>query len=524
MARVRGATASLAMVLLSNVALLADSIPNWTAPRSWTPPRAVALAERTKSRGLEPLGIEALPLPTGPLPFTGVTPCRIVDTRGPASAFGGPALAPNAARTFQLPSGPCAGIPSNAGAYSLNLTVIGTSGIQGGFLTAWPSGSSQPVVSTLNFNATEVVANAAVVPAGTNGAINVFVNIPGHLLIDINGFYASPAIATAKTVNVDCTQAQSVQAAINAEGGPLVVEIHGICQENVLVKQRDITLRGTDPNTDGIQGVAPQVPAVQFRYVDAGKIENLSISNGPGVGFSAVVSRLEMLNSRIVGNGSDGISLNTSTAFATTLTVSQNQVWGARVGIGSFFLCAQCDFQGNRGFAAGAVNGGFLTLHDTVVTGVNGLQSSGNSYADLDCLTTTSAHPCSLAATGRAARSFNGGTAALYGNGDFTGQLDASDRGIVQLIGARQLATGQPSANSVSEFGRLSAGPDDLENQSQLFGTTNVSGFGRVILHDVTTLAGTIQCGSAGDAWLDPSVIANPGSAVTGCEHGALPP
>mgnify|MGYP006171301847 CR=1 FL=1 len=80
------------------------------------------------------------------------------------------------ANTFNLPSGPC-GVPSVAGAYSLNLTIIGTSGLQGGFLTAWPTGESQPTVSTLNFNASEVVANAAVVPAGTNGSVNVFVTV-----------------------------------------------------------------------------------------------------------------------------------------------------------------------------------------------------------------------------------------------------------------------------------------------------------------------------------------------------------
>jgi len=532
MARVRGATASLAMVLLSNVAILAEAIPNWSAPRSWTPPRTAALQNLEKARGVSPLAIESLP--TGPLPFVAISPCRLVDTRpsqGFTGAYGPPILLANAIRTFDLNSAPqCPGIPSTAQAYSLMFAVTETTGAPGD-VRVFPTGQPVTNTSVLNWNfvGSAAIANTVIIAAGTNGSIDVLVaGFNTHLVIDINGYYASPVAATAKTVSVDCTQAQSIQAVINAEAGPLVVEIHGICQENVLVKQREITLRGADPNTDGIQGVVPQVPAVQFRYVDPGKIENLSISNGLGIGFSAVVSRVELLNSRIIGNGGDGISLNTTNAIATGLTVSQNQTWGARVGTASFFLCAECEFQGNQGFAAGAVNGGFLTLHDTVVTGVNGLTSSGNSYADLDCLTTESAHPCSLAATGRAARAFGNGTAAIYGNVDFTGQVASSDRGIIQLIGARQLATGQPgqgpSANSVSDLGRLSAGPDELDNQSQLFGTTNVSGFGRVILYEATTLAGTIQCGSAGDAWLDPTVIANPGSAVTGCEHGALPP
>jgi hypothetical protein len=34
------------------------------------------------------------------------------------------------------------------------------------------------------------VANAAIVPAGTNGAISVYVTDPTHVVIDINGYFA----------------------------------------------------------------------------------------------------------------------------------------------------------------------------------------------------------------------------------------------------------------------------------------------------------------------------------------------
>ncbi len=60
--------------------------------------------------------------------------------------------------------------------------------------------------------------------------------------------------------------------------------------------------------------------------------------------------------------------------------------------------------------------------------------------------------------------------------------------------------------------------------QSQLFGPTNVTGFGRVLVLNSSTLAGPIQCDSAGDASLDGTVIAGPGAAVNGCDHGTLPP
>ncbi|MDL1951981.1 hypothetical protein FBQ97_19530, partial [Acidobacteria bacterium ACD] len=125
--------------------------------------------------------------------FVPVTPCRIADTRGANGAYGGPALVANVARSFDIDSSPtCTGIPSPATAYSLNFTIIGSAGAyQNAFLTVWPTGATQPTVSTLNFDGGQLKANAAIVPRGTNGAISVFVNAAAHLLIDINGYFTN---------------------------------------------------------------------------------------------------------------------------------------------------------------------------------------------------------------------------------------------------------------------------------------------------------------------------------------------
>jgi hypothetical protein len=47
-----------------------------------------------------------------------------------------------------------------------------------------------PVVSTLNSPNGGIVANAAIVPAGANGAISVFATDATHLVLDINGYFA----------------------------------------------------------------------------------------------------------------------------------------------------------------------------------------------------------------------------------------------------------------------------------------------------------------------------------------------
>jgi hypothetical protein len=58
-----------------------------------------------------------------------------------------------------------------------------------GYLSVWPAGQSQPVVSTLNSLDGRIKANAAIVPAGLNGAFSVFATDPTHVIVDINGYF-----------------------------------------------------------------------------------------------------------------------------------------------------------------------------------------------------------------------------------------------------------------------------------------------------------------------------------------------
>src|SRR5438105_6612514 len=125
---------------------------------------------------------------TNPIVFVGVTPCRIVDTRGLVGTFGGPALPASSPRNFPLPVGPCTGLPSGPRVYSLNITVTNTLGA--GFISLYPTGGSAPLVSTLNYVAGQTIANAAIVPAGTAGGITAVAGVSGtDLIIDINGYY-----------------------------------------------------------------------------------------------------------------------------------------------------------------------------------------------------------------------------------------------------------------------------------------------------------------------------------------------
>ena len=95
-------------------------------------------------------------------------------------------------RTFPIPSNTACGIPATAGEYSLNVTAVPQNTL--GFLSIWPADSPLPNVSTLNvYNSGTVVANAAIVPAGVNGAINAYATDIIDLVIDINGYFGPSA-------------------------------------------------------------------------------------------------------------------------------------------------------------------------------------------------------------------------------------------------------------------------------------------------------------------------------------------
>jgi len=126
--------------------------------------------------------------PTG-LAFYPVTPCRLVDTRLATGSLGGPYLAGSTTRTFPILSSSC-NVPGTAQAYSLNYTAVPRGPL--GYLTTWPAGQPQPLVSTLNAPTGTVAANAAIVTAGSNGDVSVFVSNDSDLVIDINGYFAPP--------------------------------------------------------------------------------------------------------------------------------------------------------------------------------------------------------------------------------------------------------------------------------------------------------------------------------------------
>lgn len=152
------------------------------------------------------------------LAFYPLPPCRVADTRLSSASLGGPSLVAGQARVLPVQSSAC-GIPPNAQAYSLNMTVVPQGPLS--YLTTWPAGQTQPFVSTLNAPTGTVAANAALVPAGSNGAIAVFATNSTDLVVDINGYFAPRGGSSALAFYplAPCRVADT-RLAIGAFGGP----------------------------------------------------------------------------------------------------------------------------------------------------------------------------------------------------------------------------------------------------------------------------------------------------------------
>jgi len=125
------------------------------------------------------------------LAFYPLTPCRIADTR-PERGGGGP-IPGGTTQNFPILDIAGCSVPATAQAYSLNLAAVPPSPL--GYLTVWPAGGSRPNVSTLNDLTGTIVANAAIVVAGTGGEISVYPSSDTNLVIDIDGYFAPPATA-----------------------------------------------------------------------------------------------------------------------------------------------------------------------------------------------------------------------------------------------------------------------------------------------------------------------------------------
>ena len=119
------------------------------------------------------------PAAQGGLSLYPIAPCRVLDTRSGGGTFTGE-LTVNVVGSSCTP-------PTAAQAYVFNATVVPSGSL--GYLSLWPDGENQPVVSTLNALDGLITSNMAIVPTN-NGKIDAYASSLTQLILDISSYFA----------------------------------------------------------------------------------------------------------------------------------------------------------------------------------------------------------------------------------------------------------------------------------------------------------------------------------------------
>jgi len=151
---------------------------------------------------------------TGALQFVTVPPCRLIDAR---QMGGGGPIQGGTSRNFTVPQLGGCNIPASAAAYSLNVTVVPHGSL--GYLTIWPEGENQPLVSTMNSSDGRTKANAAIVPAGNN-AVSVYVTNTADVILDIDGYFTAPGAGSLQFYPLTPCRLVDTRNATGPLGGP----------------------------------------------------------------------------------------------------------------------------------------------------------------------------------------------------------------------------------------------------------------------------------------------------------------
>lgn len=119
--------------------------------------------------------------------FTPVSPVRILDTRDGTGVVGSRPGPLGKGAVLQVQVAGANGVPLDASAVLVNVTVTGASGP--GYVTAWPCGRPRPVASFLNFVRGVDRAGLTSVRIGNEGKVCLYVQEGTDVVADLSGYY-----------------------------------------------------------------------------------------------------------------------------------------------------------------------------------------------------------------------------------------------------------------------------------------------------------------------------------------------
>ena len=344
-------------------------------------------------------------------------------------------------------------------------------------------------------------------------------------LLFLSVFGVTTAAAQTATVSVDCSKGKAINKALDdhKNARSLIVEIAGMCNENVIVTRDRLTLRGANPSTDGIQAesnVAQTDAAIWIRGAHDVTVENLKLTGGFAGLLATEVSTvdLRMVNCRSEGNSAYGVLLQSSLLEAEDTVLTSNGNYNAGV-FTSRFACTRCtlsDPHGNNSLGTNRNNavvfsGSTLILDSSTLTN-GGIQLTNSVVQGFD--STIDAHTPNPSVVG--SQCIVSLTRVQIGG---PLRLNQSSNGV--LLGVTQFRNETANVVDENSFVRIAnaspatGGPPTIP--SAILGFT-LQNFSNGSLLQTSQISGNLNCGPGANAF-----CANP-TNVSGTSNCALCP
>lgn len=316
---------------------------------------------------------------------------------------------------------------------------------------------------------------------------------------------AAPAAGAAavKTVAVDCAAGDSINSALAKKADQLIIEITGLCAEDVQVRRDHVTFRGTDPLVDGIQAVGTGDPfgaAMLIREARFITIENLKFTGGTRAGLRIENARrnISASNCRFEGNGFWGVVSIGSLIDIVDSVATGNGSGGLIASENSFLLCDNCTVVDNPAPGDGI---GVISSLASSISFVNG-SVAAQIAADVEASSFGNFRDTTL--TGEDQPSGVGFAVFAEDDGNVnlrTTTLDGSllieDQAQIFLVSADQVAN--PLGNFISGQAKIEAFGSPTNGDTNLVGTTSLTRWANGVFSSLTNL-GDLTCSVGADA------------------------
>jgi uncharacterized protein (DUF1501 family) len=220
--------------------------------------------------------------PTPSTQLVPLVPQRLLDTR---VGNGAPAGRLNGPGTIDLQVTGRGGVPSvGADAVVLNVTAVQPSA--GGYVSVWPSGEAQPVISNLNYATGRTVPNLVVCKLSAGGRVSFFVDSGEvDLLADVVGYFAPDGasfVPIAPTRLLDTRNAIGASRAMVGPGSEIAVGVAGLGGVSPTARAVVLNVTATDATTDTFVTVYPdgvgRPDASSLNVSPGGAIANLVVA------------------------------------------------------------------------------------------------------------------------------------------------------------------------------------------------------------------------------------------------------